>query len=378
MTNFWLFALLVFSACAKANFKNSPATQTPLSEGGEEDGIAPSAGGDQDGIGNGGTTPGDIPPGGSYPPGSKEPPIATTPPEEDTPDVITNPPPVPPKTPGEIFVRCADGSDQVTYPIFAKAYEFGLQDIFPAEKTSTWALASLYFGFNPELEKPPGEGVDYGSLPQSIASYELVKSAMVGLKEFKRDNKTMDFLFKNFLEAKIDENVGGNTPTKFNYRTEFCMQNFDVSQRRWAGGFPDTNAHNASQLKEWFTIRAAAGFEVPADGEYKFLLASDDGSLFQLVEQNGDKYGEIMALSNDGVHSVGEAKQLSVNLMASKKFKGSTQRYIMHMRYFQGPRDYVALQLFWKKPGDAEWSIVPASAFVYDKTLLDKNGHRPY
>jgi hypothetical protein len=83
--------------------------------------------------------------------------------------------------------------------------------------------------------------------------------------------------------------------------------------------------------------RYTGTFQVENEGEYKFRLVSDDGSRLFI---DGKKI-----IDDDGVHPAQSASG-SVSLG-----RGAHQ---IEVDYFQGPRYYVALQLFWTTPGGTE------------------------
>lgn len=368
----WMvLAVVLWNHCSKTNFRNSPSQQQPATDDvapgidpspGVVDPHGPSAGGDDRGRGI--PKPGSRLPTNSYTPGT--PPPSTAP--QPTPDEGSVPETPPNETP---FVPCEDGSAQRKYPIFVKAYEYGVQGSY-AGRTSLEVMPSVYYGINPELLEQNTVVIPLDPMLQGLP---LVRETMLDLTKTDDNSpnygQRMTFLQQHFLDAKIEETQGQANKEKFNYRTEFCMANYDVSNRRWQGGFPEVNANGASQLVEWFALRGASYFMVPESGEYKFLLKSDDGSVFQLLEKAENGVAELFKLDHDGIHSTGDAYTVTVTL-------NKDSLYIAHMRHFQGPRDYIGLQLYWQRPGTAAWEIVPPSAFTYDKSLIDRGGHRPY
>ncbi len=106
----------------------------------------------------------------------------------------------------------------------------------------------------------------------------------------------------------------------------------DVPQRSFTSGFP-----GVTDRFEWFAIRYTGSFQVDREGDYAFRLVSDDGSRLFI---DGNK-----VIDDDGVHPPQSASG-SVYLS-----KGTHQ---MEVDDFQGPREYVALQLFWIPPGGSE------------------------
>lgn len=121
-----------------------------------------------------------------------------------------------------------------------------------------------------------------------------------------------------------------------------CLDKFDIPTQNWASGFP-----GASQLQEWFGLQSKAKIIIPKTGSYEFKLFSDDGAILYIDGKT--------VVNNDGTHSP-MAKNGSVSLNLGK--------HDLVLDYFQGPRTQVALQLFWKVPGAADFVLVPASAFA--------------
>lgn len=115
--------------------------------------------------------------------------------------------------------------------------------------------------------------------------------------------------------------------------------NLDVPLRSYTSGFP-----GVPNLLEWFAIRFEGKITIDADGVYYFKLTSDDGSNLYL--------NDTKIVDNDGVHSVRSAEGSASLTKGKQKFR---------IDYYQGPRDKIAFQVFWKKPGESTFSLVPAS-----------------
>lgn len=122
---------------------------------------------------------------------------------------------------------------------------------------------------------------------------------------------------------------------------KICMENFNIPKRRFEEGFP-----GVPNLYEWFAIQAKSTLIIPESGEYTFYLSSDDGSILYLD-------GNIF-INNDGVHGVREI---------NNKIYLNKGAHSLEIRYFQGPRFDIALQLFWSIPSKPEKHIVPRSYF---------------
>jgi hypothetical protein len=106
----------------------------------------------------------------------------------------------------------------------------------------------------------------------------------------------------------------------------------DIPQRSFDSGFP-----GVTDRFEWFAIKYTGQFYVETEGEYAFRLVSDDGSRLFI---DGKKI-----IDNDGEHSPTSVSG-SVYLT-----QGQHQ---IEVDYYQGPRYYIALQLFWTPPGGPE------------------------
>jgi len=116
-----------------------------------------------------------------------------------------------------------------------------------------------------------------------------------------------------------------------------------VPATRFEKGFPGLGEGHKSLL-EWFGIRFRGKIVIPADGKYNFKINSDDGARLYIDDQE--------VVNNDGVHPPKEnSKEVTLK-------KGS---HTIRVDYFQGPRFYIALQMFWKQPGQNDWAIVPKS-----------------
>jgi hypothetical protein len=118
---------------------------------------------------------------------------------------------------------------------------------------------------------------------------------------------------------------------------ELYTDRFNVSTRQFELGFP-----GAPGLTEWFAILYTGKFVVEQSGTYKFRLASDDGSILQID-------GETV-IDHDGQHGP-SVKRGEAELAAGT--------HELRLRYFQGPRVWVALQLWVTPPGKEEQLFGP-------------------
>lgn len=126
-----------------------------------------------------------------------------------------------------------------------------------------------------------------------------------------------------------------------NHVTTVCMDQYNVPSRNFSEGFPDV-----PQLFEWFGLKTKTTLLVTKAGLHTFHLNSDDGSKLWI---NGQ-----LIIDNDGLHAP-TAKQGSATLAVGE--------YTLTLDYFQGPRFDIALELLWKRPGDATFAVVPKTSF---------------
>jgi hypothetical protein len=106
----------------------------------------------------------------------------------------------------------------------------------------------------------------------------------------------------------------------------------DIPPRSFTSGFP-----GVTDRFEWFAIRYTGVFNVDTEGDYAFRLFSDDGSRL-LIDGK-------MIIDNDGIHAT--------RSVSGDVYLASGQHSI-EVDYFQGPRQEIALQLFWTPPGGSE------------------------
>ncbi|MBC7533250.1 MAG: hypothetical protein H7318_16895 [Oligoflexus sp.] len=121
-----------------------------------------------------------------------------------------------------------------------------------------------------------------------------------------------------------------------------CLDKYDIPVQGWAAGFPASPAMN-----EWFALHSSANLIIPADGEYSFKLSADDGANLYIDGK--------LVVDNNGIHSMKDAFG-KVNLTAGK--------HKIIIDWYQGPRIYLGLQLFWQTPGSSEHVIIPNKSFA--------------
>ena len=89
-----------------------------------------------------------------------------------------------------------------------------------------------------------------------------------------------------------------------------------------------------------FGIDYHASFWVRVPGEYQFLMASDDGAILQIDDKK--------VIDLDGLHSVDAA---SGHIYLDPGF------HTIHVPYYQGAVDSVALELWVRPPGATDWVL---------------------
>lgn len=126
----------------------------------------------------------------------------------------------------------------------------------------------------------------------------------------------------------------GDCPRIASYKAD----RINISERKFTEGFP-----GVSDRSEWFAILYQGEFEVRKEGRYGFRLLSDDGSQLYIDDS--------LVIDNDGTHGP---------LSMSSSMSLSAGRHRFRVKYFQGPRYTVALQLFVTPPGGYEKLFRPS------------------
>jgi hypothetical protein len=96
---------------------------------------------------------------------------------------------------------------------------------------------------------------------------------------------------------------------------------------------------------EWFAIDYSGDVWISKKGRYHFEVLSDDGSRLYVDDKQ--------VISNDGLHPP-KAKKGAISLQRG--------RHSIHVAYFQGPRETIALVLRVKGP-DSGWKIFHTDDF---------------
>jgi hypothetical protein len=126
------------------------------------------------------------------------------------------------------------------------------------------------------------------------------------------------------------------------------FNNINVPNRSFDTGFVNENGQaltnaDGTMLIEYFGLKMQSQIQLSdmdQPGDYQFGIESDDGSVFQLKDSNGDFQTMI---NNDSTHAV--------RTRCASQVVHFDQNTIIPFQlfYFQGPRYYIALRLFWRK-----------------------------
>ncbi|MCS0585232.1 PA14 domain-containing protein [Massilia pinisoli] len=118
-----------------------------------------------------------------------------------------------------------------------------------------------------------------------------------------------------------------------------CLSQLDITPRPFRQGFPGLDG-----LIEWFGLDIRFTVDIASAGRWELGLVSDDGAILSIDGKD--------VINNDGVHRA-TARWTQVRLASGvRNFR---------VRYFQGPREHIALMLVWRKEGDKEFDYIPVS-----------------
>ncbi|MEO8861731.1 MAG: PA14 domain-containing protein [Ginsengibacter sp.] len=120
------------------------------------------------------------------------------------------------------------------------------------------------------------------------------------------------------------------------------LKQVDIPIQNWSAGFPGLR-----DRFEWFGIEYTGFFKPIKPGSYLFKLVSDDGSQLFIDDS--------LFINNDGLHSEWPVRG---NIYLSDSL------HSIKLRYFQGPRYQLGLQLFWSPDGEDSLKIFPGNQFL--------------
>ncbi len=117
------------------------------------------------------------------------------------------------------------------------------------------------------------------------------------------------------------------------------LSSLDIAPRAWTAGFPGPNGVLMDEkneiLNEYFAFDLRGNLTLPGFmpvGEYQFAIASDDGAVLD--------FGGSTIINNDGTHAVEwKCTETPITLIHGAS-------HPVRLRYFQGPRVEIALQVF--------------------------------
>jgi len=124
----------------------------------------------------------------------------------------------------------------------------------------------------------------------------------------------------------------GRTPLK-----TVCLAQLDITPRSFREGFP-----GLGDVIEWFGLDIRFTVDVAETGTWDVMLLSDDGAILTI--------DGVEVINNDGIHAA-NALEATVRMPAGQRN--------FRVRYFQGPREGIALMLAWKRPGAADYQYLP-------------------
>jgi hypothetical protein len=118
-----------------------------------------------------------------------------------------------------------------------------------------------------------------------------------------------------------------------------CLSQLDITPRSFREGFPGLGT-----LVEWFGLDIRFTVNIAQAGTWDLALVSDDGAILSI--------DDVEVIDNDGVH--GPTARL-----ARIRLPGGVRHF--RVRYFQGPREHIALVLVWKRQGEKDFDYIPGS-----------------
>lgn len=117
------------------------------------------------------------------------------------------------------------------------------------------------------------------------------------------------------------------------------LDTFNIANRDYHTPLPGV----PSGTIEWYGAEWIGTLKLPQSGAYSFKANSDDGIQFFI-----DGY---LILEADGVHGLVTAQ--------SPPIQFNSGDHLFHVKWFQGPKHFIALELFWKKPGTSSFDYIP-------------------
>jgi hypothetical protein len=115
-----------------------------------------------------------------------------------------------------------------------------------------------------------------------------------------------------------------------------CLAQLDITPRSFREGFPGMDG-----LIEWFGLDIRFTVKIAEPGMWDLALMSDDGAILSIDDTE--------VINNDGLHG-------PVGAYARVRLAAGARRF--RVRYFQGPREHIALVLVWRRAGEKELQYI--------------------
>ena len=151
--------------------------------------------------------------------------------------------------------------------------------------------------------------------------------------------------------------------------TRFIMlraEYLNIPPQSWDKGFP-----GATSLKEGFAVDYNGRIYVDEEGDYEFLVVSDDAAILQIADSNTPGATLNTILNDNNIHHYTNAKGAFVRRLTAGF-------HDFRLVYAQLPRTQIALQFMWRKKTDgntAGYSFV--TMFERDPSVPDTCGTLP-
>jgi hypothetical protein len=162
------------------------------------------------------------------------------------------------------------------------------------------------------------------------------------------------------------------------YVGDFLFSQVNIPTENFLAGFPMSNGKlvmdkNGDVLNQWFALDFKASIVLgatDAPGLYEIAVLSDDGSILYLDQGMGQ--GLQPAIENDGEHS----NRIVCSSVAYNFSNSATNPTIMPMelKYFQGPKESIAAQIFWRKVTSSSASSLADTECASPSTSTDPLG----
>lgn len=213
-----------------------------------------------------------------------------------------------------------------------------------------------------------------------------------GLKGDLRLIKELDDLPTGSSRRSIQSNLNNYLDPTYSYGlddTKLFLSNVDIPERSFLEGFSTQEGQvlqiNDEPLFEFFNVNLESIIKIEDQslaGEYEFAILSDDGSKLHLKPSGAEDY--ITYIDSSREHAPKFLCGKSQNTQSPYVSIDPNLPLNLKINYFQGPRQKIALQLFWRKKIEGRassglcdvsrphantiaqegWVIVPAEVFM--------------